>query len=221
MSGGIMGAFANAPPKGFRPKPKPEGDKPSGWQSSHCILLTAAPPPRKDSPPPKVAPKVSAKRQKELDDINRMMEDDDEPQGPGLQSSITRRKVNISELEEFPADEPVPPATEESQDTIATADSPQTAATDSQVDEPKRKRGKRKVLKKTTKRDEKGYLGSTRDIYEVNGQLRRTSTFTSRFRRMRRVMCRKVKRLHRRRVVRLLLWEIRRKGNKPLLAKRV
>jgi hypothetical protein len=28
-SGGIMGAFANAPPKGSRPKPKPEEEKPS------------------------------------------------------------------------------------------------------------------------------------------------------------------------------------------------
>ena len=49
---------------------------------------------------------------------------------------------------------------EESQDTSITADSPQTIATDPIPDEPKRKRGKRKVLKKTTKRDEKGYLGS-------------------------------------------------------------
>jgi DNA polymerase subunit Cdc27 len=48
---------------------------------------------------------------------------------------------------------------EESQNTAETTDSPQTVATDPVPDEPKRKRGKRKVLKKTTKRDEKGYLG--------------------------------------------------------------
>jgi DNA polymerase delta subunit 3 len=42
-------------------------------------------------------------------------------------------------------------------------DSPATVATDPapDYDAPKRKRGKRKVLKKTTKRDEKGYLGNS------------------------------------------------------------
>ena len=61
------------------------------------------------------------------------------------------------ELENFPPDAP---AMGESQDTTVTADSPQTIETDPPSQEPKRKRGKRKVLKKTTKRDEKGYLGS-------------------------------------------------------------
>jgi hypothetical protein len=54
-------------------------------------LLTTAPPPKKASPPPKPAPRISAKRQKELDDINRMMEDDDEPQGP---QTLTEQKVD-------------------------------------------------------------------------------------------------------------------------------
>ena len=49
---------------------------------------------------------------------------------------------------------------EEIQETAVTADSPQTVATDPPSQEPKRKRGKRKVLKKTTKRDQKGYLGT-------------------------------------------------------------
>jgi DNA polymerase delta subunit 3 len=71
----------------------------------------------------------------------------------------------ISELEDFPPDAPV---VEESQetvtDTVATADSP---ATDIPIDEPKRKRGKRKVLRKTTKRDEKGYLVTKNEyVYE-------------------------------------------------------
>lgn len=49
---------------------------------------------------------------------------------------------------------------EESQDTSMAADSPATIATDTPAGTPpKRKRGKRKILKKTTKRDEKGYLG--------------------------------------------------------------
>ena len=70
-------------------------------------------------------------------------------------------KLSCLELEDFPADELVPAAAEESQDsTMATAESPATPATDSQADEPKRKRGKRRVHKKTTKRDEKGYLGT-------------------------------------------------------------
>jgi len=64
---------------------------------------------------------------------------------------------NDLELEDFPPDAP---AMEESQDTTVTPDSPQTVATDPPSQEPKRKRGKRKVLKKTTKRDEKGYLGT-------------------------------------------------------------
>jgi hypothetical protein len=62
------------------------------------------------------------------------------------------------ELEDFPPDAP---AMEESQDTTVSADSPQIIAADPSSQEPKRKRGKRKVLKRTTKRDEKGYLGST------------------------------------------------------------
>ena len=70
-------------------------------------------------------------------------------------------KLSYLELEDFPADELPPAAEEESQDsTMATAESPATPATASQADEPKRRRGKRRVLKKTTKRDEKGYLGT-------------------------------------------------------------
>ena len=62
------------------------------------------------------------------------------------------------ELEDFPPDAP---ATEEHQDTEGTANSPPTVevAAEPASQEFKRKRGKRKVLKKTTKRDEKGYLG--------------------------------------------------------------
>jgi len=80
-------------------------------------------------------------------------------------------KLSCLELEDFPADEPaLRGAAEESQDsTMATAESPATPVTDSQADEPKRKRGKRKVLKKTTKRDEKGYLGTCGLFQLVNG----------------------------------------------------
>lgn len=63
----------------------------------------------------------------------------------------------MSELEDFPPDAP---AMEESQDTTMTEDSPQPTAPDTVSNEPKRKRGRRKVLKRTTKRDEKGYLGN-------------------------------------------------------------
>ena len=49
---------------------------------------------------------------------------------------------------------------EESQDTAMSVESPIGATPPSQ--DPKRKRGKRKVLKKTTKRDEKGYLGMSK-----------------------------------------------------------
>jgi hypothetical protein len=84
-----------------------------------------------------------------------MMEEDDEPQGP-LQ--LVHRL--ISELEDFPSDEPPAAVQEESQDTAVSAESPFVATPPSQ--DPKRKRGKRKVLKKTTKRDEKGYLGMSK-----------------------------------------------------------
>jgi|SRR5579859_5155316 hypothetical protein len=76
---------------------------------------------------------------------------------------MTNRKVEylccilIVELEDFPPDPPL----EDSQDTSIALDSPAPVAADIAADEeaPKRKRGKRKVLRKTTKRDEKGYLG--------------------------------------------------------------
>jgi hypothetical protein len=50
----------------------------------------------------------------------------------------------------------------ESQDTEVTADSvaAESSAMDTADEQPKRKRGRRKVLKKTTKRDDKGYLGN-------------------------------------------------------------
>ena len=60
------------------------------------------------------------------------------------------------ELEDFPPDE-APAAPEDSQETGMSVDSPPMNTPPSQ--DPKRRRGKRKVLKKTTKRDEKGYLG--------------------------------------------------------------
>jgi len=63
------------------------------------------------------------------------------------------------ELEDFPE----APVAEDSQDTdsqamteVCTTQEEPTPPTE---EHPKRKRGKRKVLKKTTKRDEKGYLG--------------------------------------------------------------
>ena len=80
-----------------------------------------------------------------------MMEEDNETEGrspPG--------RMLILELEDFPPDE-VPVVQEESQETAVSGEFPPVATPPSQ--EPKRKRGKRKVLKKTTKRDEKGYLG--------------------------------------------------------------
>jgi DNA polymerase subunit Cdc27 len=69
------------------------------------------------------------------------------------------------ELEDFPPDPPL----EDSQDTSIAVDSPVPAATDMTVNEeaPKRKRGKRKVLRKTTKRDEKGYLGIFTEINNI------------------------------------------------------
>jgi hypothetical protein len=80
------------------------------------------------------------------------MMEEDEPEGFYPFSNIL-----TIELEDFP---PEAPPMEESQDTSITADSPATVATDTPADEaPKRKRGKRKVLRKTTKRDDKGYLG--------------------------------------------------------------
>ena len=116
-----MNAFANAPPR--KPKPKPE-----------------EPPAQPSLPKPE--PKVSAKRQQELDELNKMMEEEE------------------AELEDFPPDVSEPPVAEESQET---ADTPLTATPTEPTgaEEPKRKRGKRKVMKKTTKRDEKGYLGIT------------------------------------------------------------
>jgi hypothetical protein len=63
----------------------------------------------------------------------------------------------MPELEDFPPDAP---AMEESQDTTMTEDSPQPVTVDTASDEPKRKRGKRKVLRTSTKRDKKGYLGN-------------------------------------------------------------
>jgi len=89
------------------------------------------------------------------------MEEDDEPQG----LHPTHVHQLILELEDFPPDE-VPVVTqEESQDTAVSAESPIMATPPSQ--DPKRKRGKRKVLKKTTKRDEKGYLGLS--LFEEGG----------------------------------------------------
>jgi hypothetical protein len=64
--------------------------------------------------------------------------------------------ILIIELEDFPPDAP---AMEESQDTSIAADSPVTIPTNTPAEASKRKRGKRKVLRKTTKRDDKGYLG--------------------------------------------------------------
>ncbi len=62
-----------------------------------------------------------------------------------------------TELEDFPPDVPT---VAENQDASVAADSPATTATDAGPDDqPKRKRGKRKVMKKTTQRDAKGYLG--------------------------------------------------------------
>src|ERR1700737_3364456 len=128
--GSIMSAFANAPPK----KPKPKEEKPQGNPSIPIYVVPVS----KLSPEP--APRISAKRQQELDNLNKMMEDD-EPE----------------ELEDFPPDEAVNALVDESQDTAAT-DSP---AGDIAPDEPpKRKRGKRKVLRKITQRDDKGYLST-------------------------------------------------------------
>ena len=102
MSGGILGAFANAPPKGSRPKPKPEDENRAGYRvplNKHA--LTVVPPPKKDSLPPKPVAKISAKRQQELDDINRMMEEDDEPQGPPQPSTKRDGKVKLSRTRGF------------------------------------------------------------------------------------------------------------------------
>jgi hypothetical protein len=73
-SGSIMNAFANAPPK--RPKPKPEETQGQSPHSQLNILEPSKPRP----PSPKLAPRVSAKRQKELDEVSRMMEES-EPEG--------------------------------------------------------------------------------------------------------------------------------------------
>jgi hypothetical protein len=73
-----MSAFANAPPKGSRPKPKPLEHE-QGTLIPDLYSHSAAP--VKPPSPPPVA-RVSEKRQKELDAINQMMEEDDEPQGP-------------------------------------------------------------------------------------------------------------------------------------------
>jgi hypothetical protein len=89
------------------------------------------------------------------------MEEDDEPQG----LHPTHVHQLILELEDFPPDEVPVVAQEESQDTAVSAESPIMATPPSQ--DPKRKRGKRKVLKKTTKRDEKGYLGLS--LFEEGG----------------------------------------------------
>ena len=148
-----MSAFANAPPKGSKPKPQPvEEEGPPGLNG----YLHSAGRDKPPSPPPPVA-RVSEKRQKELDAINKMMEEDDEPQGPN--SRLVANPLT-AELEDFPPDETpaaVSPPQEESQETALSGETPMAATPPSQ--EPKRKRGKRKVLKKTTKRDEKGYLG--------------------------------------------------------------
>jgi len=147
-----MSAFANAPPKGSRPKQKPVEEE-EGTPIPNLYLHLAAP--VTPTAPPPVA-RVSEKRQKELDAISKMMEDEEEPQGPRL-LLITNRLT--SELEDFPPDD-IPAASapqEDSQDTALSGETPM-ATPPSQ--DPKRKRGKRKVLKKTTKRDEKGYLGS-------------------------------------------------------------
>jgi hypothetical protein len=48
---------------------------------------------------------------------------------------------------------------EERQDSTMTVDSPPKETTEPVHNEPKRKRGKKKVMKRTTKRDDKGYLG--------------------------------------------------------------
>jgi hypothetical protein len=58
------------------------------------------------------------------------------------------------ELEDFPPDE----AIGDTKDDSMTVEPPQVTEEPAPV-EPKRKRGKRKVLRKTTQRDEKGYLG--------------------------------------------------------------
>lgn len=81
--------------------------------------------------------------------MNKMMEDD-EPA-----------------LEDFPD---APSTVEDSQDTPMTTDSPATTDVPApEEQQPKRKRGKRKVLKKTTKRDEKGYLGVSPSENLANG----------------------------------------------------
>jgi hypothetical protein len=119
--------------------------------------------------------------------VNKMMEDE-EP-----------------ELEEFP--EAPTPIVEESQDTAMTDSPAPTQGTapetvESAEDQPKRKRGKRKVLRKTTKRDEKGYLGISPMIRLM--KLQRMSGYMNRFQRTKRAMFkwrRSLCRVHRRRLL--------------------
>jgi DNA polymerase subunit Cdc27 len=78
---------------------------------------------------------------------------DDEPQG-----IMFRNKLFIIELEDFPEEAP-----KEETEEIPIPSKPK-----DEVSIPagsQRKKGKRKVLKKTTKRDEKGYLG---DLAPIN-----------------------------------------------------
>jgi hypothetical protein len=80
------------------------------------------------------------------------MMEDDEPEG----YSLLNKSIKPLELEDFPPDAP---ELEENKDDAMKTESPPAAVVEVVSDEHKRKRGKRKVLKKTTKRDEKGYLG--------------------------------------------------------------
>lgn len=136
-----MSAFAKAPPKKTATARKEEPSKAEDPEIKTEDVPSLSKP----------AARVSAKRQQELDEINKMMEDD-EPEG-----GILHVCTLIVELEDFPPDPPL----EDSQDTSIAVDSPAPVAADIVADEeaPKRKRGKRKVLRKTTKRDDKGYLG--------------------------------------------------------------
>ena len=100
------------------------------------------------SPSPKREPRISVKRQKELDELNKMMEDDE---SEGVHCPEVHAYL---ELEDFP-----PEAAVEESATPMLVDSQPQEAVEPADEEPKRKRRKRKVLRKTTKRDEKGYLG--------------------------------------------------------------
>ena len=191
-SGGIAAAFAKAPPA--RPKKQKEEEKET--------------PPTSKPASPEPVPRISAKRQKELDEINKMMEDDEEPQRT-IPPGISKQKLMI-ELEDFPPDAPVEGG-EEKVETPA-----ESGAETPTEDIPKRKRGKRKVLKKTTKRDEKGYLGTPSLHYPplllhfectVNEQLPRTSMSTNRSRRRKKVILRQKRNWNGRRVLRRLVLE--------------